>query len=228
MIPFNELQSPDVAPASEMYSQNEDGRTRPGRTMGSGVQASVAKMNSFESLLLETLRYRLNVESAHLIYGVSVSMREISISVGPHPPLCAPLSPYDWEGACLPRCVLRQGRYITENIYFGALGSGSLLRLSHDKALGAGLDNVIVEHCKLHATLSGSFDDGIRQFELSSSEREVLYWGAHGLTAKETAKEMQANFRSVEYLLKTAKEKVGAQTLPEAIHKAVCTRQLGK
>ena len=178
------------------------------------------------SLFLETIRYRLGVESVQLTYAVCVSVREINMAVGPVITAPPPLSPYDWKGACLPRSIYCESGFLTQSIYFGELGSASLLTLAHKELKDTLLDDIIVEHCKLHASLHDSFSEQIGELQLNQKERQALYCRARGLTAKETAQEMKVNYRSVEYLLKIAKNKLGAQSLPEAVHKAVCTRQL--
>lgn len=184
------------------------------------VPPPTAKANSFERLLLDALKIRLDAESLHLVYGVSMSMREISLFAGFGGAHGNVASPYDWEGSCLPRTFELDGKFITDSIFFGDMGSASRLRLTHKHAIEDLPDRLIVEHCKLHSALEVSFDDGIKEFQLNSNESAALYWGARGLTAKETAKEMGLNFRSIEYSLKTAKEKLGAQSLPEEIGRA--------
>ena len=136
------------------------------------------------------------------------------------------MSPYDWKGTCLPRSIHCDVGFLSESVHFGELGSASILTLAHKEPKDTLLNDMIIEHCKLHAALHDSPAERSDDFVLTQKERLALYYGARGLTARETAQEMQVNFRSVEYLLKMAKDKLGAQNLPEAVHKAVCTRQL--
>lgn len=182
--------------------------------------------NRLGNLLLEAVRYRLGVESTQLNYAVCVNMREIHLSVGTPIVSTTPMSPYDWKGTCLPRSIYCNGMFLSESVHFGELGSASILTLAHREPRDTLLNDMIIEHCKLHAALHDSLAERIDDFQLNEKERLALYYGARGLTAKETAQEMKVNFRSVEYLLKMAKDKLGAQNLPEAVHKALCTRQL--
>lgn len=182
--------------------------------------------NRLGNLLLEAARYRLGVESVQLIYSVCVNVREVRLSVGTPIVSSSPMSPYNWIGTCLPRTAYCDTGFLSESVYFGELGSASILTLAHKEAKESLLNDMIIEHCKLHAVLHDSLGERIDDFVLSEKERLALYYGARGLTARETAQEMHINFRSVEYLLKMAKEKLGAQNLPEAVYQAVCTRQL--
>lgn len=193
---------------------------------GDSRSLAAIKPTTLDRLLLDALRSRLDVDAVHLSYGVSIGMREISLSSGPTVPLFESLSPYEWQGSCLPRSYRTDTGYITESVFFGDMGSASRLRIGHRQDPAELGEQLIIEHCKLHAALEDSFNERIKDCRLSSAESTALYWGARGFTAKETAREMGMNFRSIEYLLKNAKSKLGAQSLPEAIHKAVCTRQL--
>ncbi len=168
----------------------------------------------------------LDARSAQLTYWVSSGIRETSIAVGPESSLLIPESPYDQQGPSLQKYTKMQDEHLYESIYFGALGSASVLKLIGHVHHESRLDKLILEHCKLHALLQESFSATLQAHQLSANERQVLLLAAHGLTASEIAAETKKTVRAVEYLLLKAKKTLNATNLSEAIFRAISTHQL--
>jgi len=167
-----------------------------------------------------------------VIFAIAPASREFHISTtsdadGAPAPTDLP-SPFDWCGPYVPRTSFHRGAQCIESIYSGAMGSTSYLKIT-GLSLGVSestLGQVIAEHCHFHAMVYETIPSGMGEFQLNQSEQAALYWSANGLTAKETAAEMKISFRSVEYFIKTAKDKLAAQNVTEAVYRAICTRQM--
>jgi len=182
--------------------------------------------NELAKMSLEALRHRLTLQSLRLAFIPVIGGEGLELSVGEAIGNRDITFPYDWKSAILYRTHTAGTDYITECVHFGSNGSASTLELVHKQPFEVILSDIIISHHKLHSALNEMKSDVMLQYRLDENERVVIYLAATGLSAKEAALEMNKKLRTVEYYQKTAKEKLGARTMTEAVYRAIRTRQM--
>jgi len=193
--------------------------------------------NARDNYLLDALRFQLKAVGVQVCYGEAIGWTEVCLSSGDTSMLTMKKSPF--KGKSLLPSIFCIGKFIVyESIVFGPFGSGShLSTILLNKAELEFEDKLISHHVRFQSALDDYRHQSVHGVNrLTTQEKATLTKFAGGLVAKQIAEDLNlsepemfkqtVNQKKIEKLSASARDKLAAKTITEAVYKACITRQL--